>query len=362
MERLLLLNPGPVTLSERVRAALTRPDLCHREEEFAHLTRSILTRLVRVYPTATDYRAVMVSGSGTCAVEAMINTFAPPDSTTLVVANGVYGERIAAMLAAADRPHHLLDSGWSEPVDLAAVREVLARQRFTHLAVVHNETTTGRLNPLDGLAALCHEFGCDLLIDAVSSFGGEALDLATWKPLAVAATANKCLHSVPGVAFVLVRNERLEQTSHASTLYLDLLHYEHTQRSGYSPFTPAVHATFALDAALDELAEQGGWQARHQRYHQLSTALRTALQEIGIRCWLPAAAYSAMISSFHLPHGWDYRRLHDLLREAGYVIYAGQGDLSGALFRIANMGAISDDDWQRLIDIFRTQVAESGGG
>ncbi|HFE37523.1 MAG TPA: 2-aminoethylphosphonate--pyruvate transaminase [Gammaproteobacteria bacterium] len=355
----ILLNPGPVTLTERVRTALTRPDMCHREQEFADLCISIKQRVSKIYANAEEnYETVLLSGSGTCAVEAMLNTLAPRQSTTLVVTNGVYGERMSNMLQAAHRPYVEIKGEWQNPIDLATVEQHLqTNQSITHVVTVHNETTTGRLNALSPLAELCQKYHKSFMIDAVSSFAGEDISFQQWQPLAVAATANKCLHAVPGMAFVLVQRTHLENaTSEAQTLYLDLFRYYQAQLNGFSPFTQAVHAAFALDEALNELADSGGWRARHQRYLTLSHELQTVLPTLGMPLYLDNKDYSAMITSFHLPKNWTYPELHDLLKSEGFVIYAGQGNLQSVLFRIANMGDISDADWQRLIHIFRHKV------
>ena len=361
--RTVLLNPGPVTLSERVRNALLREDQCHREPEFATLTLDIKARLARVYPAAEPgFEAVLLTGSGTCAVEAMLSTLAPNHAKTLVVANGVYGERIAAMLQAHGKPHTVVQSDWLEAMDLAAAEAALeADPAITHVVAVHNETTTGRLNDIDSLAELCRVHDRQLLLDAVSSFGGEALDFNHPALLAVAATGNKCLHGIVGSCFVMVRKTAFTTTgSQSATLYLDLFRYQKEQLGGYSPYTQAVHACFALQEALAELEEQGGWQARRTRYRLLSGAIRKELTGLGIQLLLSGSDYSSMISSFLLPAGWDYRRLHDALREAGFVIYAGQGGLYHAMFRVCNMGDIHDGDIQRLLATFRALFGSRG--
>ncbi len=353
--RTVLLNPGPVTLTERVRAALLREDQCHREPEFAEMTLDIRSRLARLYRTAEgEFEAVLLTGSGTCAVEAMISSLAPNRQKTLVLTNGVYGERIATMLAAHGKPHLALKADWLEPIDLSAAENILRQDALiSHVLAVHHETTTGRLNDIEAVADLCRRHGKQLLLDAVSSFGGEAIDFSHPNLLAAASTGNKCLHGIVGVCFVLVRKAVFaSSTSSASTLYLDLFRYEKDQRQGYSPFTQAVHGYFALQEALEELEEDGGWRARHERYRHLSSAIRAELAKRDIHIILPEVDCSSMLSSFRLPEGWDYTRLHAALREAGFVIYAGQGGLFHSVFRVCNMGDIRDEDLQRLLAAF----------
>jgi 2-aminoethylphosphonate-pyruvate transaminase len=349
---LILLNPGPVTLSPRVRNALLREDVCHREPEFAQLTVKVREGIERIYPCSSpSYVAVLLTSSGTGAVEAMLSTFAPRDGATLIVSNGVYGERMAAMLEQQGKPYVSVASPWTEPINLKDVAAALeTRPEITEVAVVHHETTTGRLNRLDDLATLCIERKLNLLIDAVSSFGGEDLPLDRWQPKAVAGAANKCLHGVPSVSFVLCEQSALSgNQSLATTLYFDLLRYYREQVEGWSPFTQSVQGFFALQEALQEFFEQGGWQARHQRYCQLSDQVRRALDKLGVQALLPESESSAILTAYRIPHGDTYQRIHDVFKSKGFVIYAGQGNLQRSIFRIANMGAIGKTDVQRLL-------------
>ena len=285
-----LLNPGPVSLSPRVRNALTHPDLCHRQPEFGDLQQDVRQRLRCVYPeTAEDYEAIVLTGSGTAAVEAMVASLVPDTAHSLVVANGIYGERIAEMLAAHGKPLTLLASPWGQPLRFEAVVQSLrAMRRPARVITVQHETTTGRLNDLEKLGAVCRQENVPLLLDAVSSFGAERLEFAKWNIEACAATANKCLHGAPGVSFVLARRETLDrQRATAGSLYLDLrVHYK-AQRQGLTAFTPAVPILYALRKALLEFEEHGGWQARRAEYLCRSQRLRDGLHSKGFVRLLP---------------------------------------------------------------------------
>jgi 2-aminoethylphosphonate-pyruvate transaminase len=348
----ILLNPGPVTLSARVRRALAAgDDLCHREPEFYALTTDLLRRLEAVYDAA-GYRAVLLTGSGTCAVEAMLSTFALRSRPTLVLCNGVYGERMADMLERQGKPVRVLRGSWTSPIALTALDADVAR-----VAVVHHETTTGRLNELDRLAELCRARGAGLLIDAVSSFGGEEIAFQRWKPLAVAGAANKCLHGVPGIAFVLAAGEALAAPSESTSLYLDLAAYAREQARGVSPYTQAVQAAQALREALAEFEEEGGWRARQALYRARSEQVRRCLAECGVEPLIPVEASASMLTAFRLPPGASYARIHDALKERGFVIYAGQGEFAERIFRIATMGAITEADLGRLVAALRDACA-----
>jgi 2-aminoethylphosphonate-pyruvate transaminase len=349
---MLLLNPGPVTLSERVRRSLLAPDLCHRESEFFDLQDEARARLLAVYGLdPADWAAALVTASGTGAVEGMVTTLVPPAGRVLVAENGVYGERIARICAQYGIAHDRLVGDWLQAIDLEAVAARLASAQsvpFTHIAAVHHETTTGRLNDLRPLGELCRKHGAQMLVDAVSSFGAESLDFADESFAAAAATANKCLHGVPGVAFVIVRRQALQRAA-SRTHYFDLARLAHAQDRRDTPFTPAVHVHHALVEALREHAEEGGWPTRHGRYAALAEQVRAGLQRLGVAAALEPGESSVVLRSYRLPARLSYATLHDFLKARGFVIYGGQGDLSKRLFRISTMGEIAAADIDRLL-------------
>lgn len=351
-QRLILLNPGPVTLTERVRNALMAGDWCHREPEFAALLRDINLRLARVHGSLVqDYCAVTLAGSGTSAVEAMLASFAPDRQTTLVVANGVYGERMQRMLEAHGKPCRVVPHAWTAAVDLAAIETCLERDpSITHLAIVHHETTTGRLNDIAAVGRLCQARGVTMLLDAVSSFGAEQIDARVWNLGALAGTANKCLHGVPGLSFVLARNDLWAGPAmRAGSVYLDLhAYYAAQHRDGYSPFTLPVQTAFALHEALLEHAEQGGAEQRRGQYLARAGRIHAALSVSGVTTLLRPDEYSSVLWSYRLPEHRSYAELHAALKADGFIIYAGQGDLGRQIFRIAHMGDIREDDLLRL--------------
>lgn len=363
----LLLNPGPVTLSPRVRGSLLQPDLCHREPEFFAMQDEIRARLLQVYDLApTDWAAVLLSGSGTAAVESMVSSLVPATGRLLVLENGVYGERMHRIAGIYGIACEALVYAWGDAVDLAAVAARLqdtALPRITHVAVVHHETTTGRLNCLDALSALCAKHDVALLVDGVSSFGAEAIDfhhVAHGGIAAVAATANKCLHGVPGACFVITRRDALA-TAHPRNLYLDLASWCKAQDVQGTPFTPAVHACYALREALREFADAGGRAARYSQYRMLADQVGDGLLQMGIVPLLPREQSSVVLRAYRLPRNLGYARLHDALKASGFVIYAGQGQLAANIFRISTMGAVTAGDMARLVaEIARLTAGAQG--
>ncbi len=348
----ILLNPGPVNLSARVRAALMNPDLCHREPEFADLQDDIRARLLGVYDLQPErHAAVLLTGSGTAAVEAMLTSLIPKTGELLILENGVYGERLTRIAEVHGIRHHRVSHAWRSPLDLDRIAEAVERHpALTHIAMVHHETTTGRLNALPDIGTLCKAHRLGLLVDAVSSFGAERLDFAGMGLTACAATANKCLHGVPGVSFVVLSRAALaDPDPPARGLYLDLRSYCEAQDRRTTPFTQSVQVFYALREALAEMQEDGGRAARYERYRHLLGIARDGLASLGIDPLLPREESSVVLNAFHLSRGIAYDDLHDGLKDRGFVIYAGQGELARTLFRVSAMGAVSEADMERFV-------------
>ncbi len=353
---MLLLNPGPVTLSERVRQSMLQADLCHRESEFFDLQDEARSRLLATYSLdPAQWTAVLMTASGTAAVESMVAALVPKNGRLLIVENGVYGERIALICAQYAIAHERIVGDWMQAPDITAIAARLASPdkgaRFTHVAIVHHETTTGRLNDLRALTSLCREHGANLLVDAVSSFGAEAIDFTGPALTAAAATANKCLHGVPGAAFVIVRRSELQRAA-SRTYYLDLARLARLQDQRNTPFTPAVHVYYALVEALREYDEQGGRMARYRHYAALAERVRAGLAALGVAATIAPEDSSVVLRAYNLPAGVQYTHLHDALKADGFVIYAGQGNLSQSLFRISTMGHLNAADIDRLLQSF----------
>jgi 2-aminoethylphosphonate-pyruvate transaminase len=349
---MLLLNPGPVTLTERVRRSLLQPDLCHRESEFFDLQDEARQRLLDVYALdSAVWTATLITASGTGAVESMLASLVPAEGRLLVVENGVYGDRMTQICVQYGVAHERMSGDWMQAPDWDAVAARLAEGSFSHAALVHHETTTGRLNDLTALAEICRARGVGLLADCVSSFGAEDIDFADAGLQAVAGTANKCLHGVPGLSFVIARRAALARAARR-TYYLDLGRLARLQDERGTPFTPAVHACYGLVEALREFADEGGRPARHRRYAALAERVRSGLAGRGIEAAIPARESSVVLRAYRLPPSMTYRMLHDALKAEGFVIYAGQSQLTSTLFRISTMGDVSPGDIDRLLHCF----------
>jgi 2-aminoethylphosphonate-pyruvate transaminase len=338
--RTMLLNPGPVNVSPRVAQALLRGDLCHREDEFSVLQSRIREQLCQAFAAAADYTAVLLTGSGTAAMEAAVASALQPQRKMLVINNGVYGARLAQMASIHGCEVVELTFPWTSPPDLGQIARTLRVDASIEVVcLVHHETTTGLLNPVTEIGEMVAQHGRVLLVDSISGLGGEEIDLAKAGIGLCIGTANKCIQGLPGVSFVLVKNREMQrmQDFPPRTLYFHLpMLYTHQQRQS-TPFTPAIQVMYAFDEALQELLEEGVAR-RIGRYRTAAHFLREGFEALGLKCLLPTDLRSNTITSLELPGGLTYAALHDALKARGYVIYAGQGDLASRVFRVANMG------------------------
>jgi 2-aminoethylphosphonate-pyruvate transaminase len=275
-----------------------------------------------------------------------------------VVANGVYGERMAVMAAAARLPHSVVQSAWTLAPDLAHLEQTLREPDVEAVAIVQHETTSGLLNPVVEVGRMVRAHRKLLLVDAVSGLAGDPLDLEAVGADLVVGTANKCIQGIPGMSFVLVRDAVMERlaANPRRSLYLSLPVYHEAQALQSTPFTPAVQAAYALDEALAELLEEGV-DARIARYAAAAAFLRAGFERLGLVCVLPRELRSNSITSLWLPPGRTYAQLHDGLKARNFVVYEGQGSLQREIFRVANMGHLVREDFERFLTALEAVLA-----
>jgi 2-aminoethylphosphonate-pyruvate transaminase len=364
-ENLILLNPGPACTSQRVKDALLRGDLCHREPEFGELLAELRAALPRALNVGGTHEALLITGSGTSAMEMAVISSVRADKAILVVNNGVYGDRLLKIARANGITAYEVGpegddlTRWTTPVDPADVAAALAAHPdIDAVACVHHETTTGLINPIKEIGELVKETGIMFVIDAISGTGNEDQDLGEVHADIICGTANKGLHGQPGVSFILVSHgkgvERIQAVP-ARSLYLNAATYLQGQRKGDVPFTPAVQVCYALAEALQEYFEQGGFEGRTKLYRERAAFVRGAFDRLGLNVLVNPSLRSNSVTMIHLPDTVTYDRLHDELKSRGYVIYAGQGHLSSQFFRICTMG---DIPWNRL-EALEPALAES---
>jgi 2-aminoethylphosphonate-pyruvate transaminase len=361
----LLFTPGPLTTSLTVRQAMLH-DAGSRDPQFIALVWDIRERLLQLGGVSRDagYETILMQGSGTYAIEAVISSVLPRDGGLLVVVNGAYGERIVTMAARHQVPVTALRCDEDRLPDLEAIdRALKADASITQVAVVHCETTTGILNPVEAIGQLVKRHGRGFIVDAMSSFGAIPLRLADAGVDYLVTSANKCIEGVPGFAIVLARREALLSVAgRARTLSLDLLaQWQGLEKDGQFRFTPPTHALLAFAQALRELDAEGGVAGRGRRYQANHKALLDGMRALGFRPCLSPEFQSCVITAFHYPadarFGFEdfYRRLF----EKGFVIYPGKLTRLDC-FRIGNIGRLQPKDILALLEAIAAVIEEMG--
>ncbi len=338
-----LLTPGPLTTSEATRNAMPR-DWGSRDERFIALTARVRDQLNALAGGGEDHACVLMQGSGTFAVEAMLGTLVPKDGRCLILVNGAYGARMARICEVIGRDHEIYETAEDIPPDATRLDALLADdETLGHVVAVHCETTTGILNPIEDIAAVCAARGRALLVDAMSSFGALPIDFERTPCEAIAASSNKCLEGVPGIGFVVAARDALDRSAgNAPSLSLDLAgQWRGFEGTGEWRFTPPTQVLAALDQALVEHTAEGGIAGRGARYAANCRTLVDGMRALGFETFLPDDLQAPIIVTFHAPvdDRFEFQRFYDALATRGFLIYPGK--LTDApSFRIGCIGQL----------------------
>jgi 2-aminoethylphosphonate-pyruvate transaminase len=343
----ILLTPGPLTTTARTKQAMLA-DWGSWDAAFNEMTASVCKDIVDIVKGQGSHVCVPLQGSGTFSVEAALGTLVPKTGKVLVPANGAYCQRIARILGYLQREVVVLEHGEDEPVKPERIAAALqADPSITHVAVVHCETSAGILNPLHQIAQVVAQHNRRLLVDAMSSFAAIPIDLSTTPIDALIAASGKCLEGVPGMGFVVVRQELIEGAAgNAHSLALDLHdQWIYMQKTGQWRYTPPTHVVAALRAALDQYIEEGGISARSARYQQNCTTLVKGMRALGLRTYLADEVQAPIIVTFHSPDHpqFDFKKLYEGVKAQGFILYPGKLTQIET-FRVGCIGAIGSEE------------------
>ncbi|MDE3155536.1 MAG: alanine--glyoxylate aminotransferase family protein [Acidobacteriota bacterium] len=337
----ILLGPGPSLASPRVMRALAAPVVSHLDPQMVALLDDVRERLVRLFRAPEGSFALAVSGTGTSGMETAVANLVQPGTRAHVVVTGYFGERLAQMLDRYGATVTRTDVEWGRACDPAAVRAALKTQPADVVAMVHAETSTGVLNPVEALAAVAREQGAVTIVDAVTSFGGHPLEVGPWGLGAVYSCSQKCLSAPSGLAPVVFTPEARARAVKSRSFYFDLAlledywvrrKYHHTMSS------TLVYALHEALAAVDEEGLQARW-ARHERHHRI---LLAGLEAMGLSVLPPAGERLWTLNAVTVPAGVDEAAVRKLLlTEFQMEIGSGLGPLAGRIWRVGLMGASS---------------------
>ena len=279
-----------------------------------------------------------------------------PNDKLLILANGAYGERIGQIAERHQLNHVLFSTAENVSATASDVETVLAENPdITHLAMVHSETTSGILNPLDEIAQLAKARNLTLIIDAMSSFGGVIQDWQSLDADYIISSSNKCIQGVPGFGFIFAKKDSLMATKgQAQTLSLDLYDQWLTMEkdNGKWRFTSPTHTVLAFEQAIKELAAEGGVAARASRYAENNRVLRKRMIELGFTPFVSDELQGPIITSFLYPEGgsFEFMNFYEFVKERGYAMYPGKVSKVDS-FRIGNIGEIYPEDMEKVTSI-----------
>jgi len=356
-----LLTPGPLTTSLRTRQSMLR-DWGSWDVDFNSITGRVRERLLEIVHGSGTHECVPMQGSGTFSVEAAVGTLVPRTGHVLVPQNGAYCQRIARICRVLGRKLTSIDYAENTPVAAADIERALrADPSITHVALVHCETSTGILNPLEEVAQVVSRHGRGLIVDAMSSFGALEIDARTTPFDALVAASGKCLEGPPGMGFVIARREALERCEeNCHSLSLDLYdQWVYMKKTTQWRYTPPTHVVAAFDAAITQYLEEGGLAARGARYARNCRTLIEGMSRLGLKSFLPAAIQAPIIVTFFAPESprYVFKDFYDAVKAHGYILYPGKLT-TVETFRVGCMGQLGERGIAGAVEAVAKVLAE----
>lgn len=359
--------PGPVPVPPRVMAALAGPAINHRGAEARAGYRRVQEGLRRLFGTGEE--VVVLTGSGTAAMEAAVANTVEPDDRVLVLVGGKFGERWAEITQAFGARVEVLSYDLRRGADPQEVADRLrAQPGVKAVFATHNESSTAVMNDIGGIARAIREAAGGepplLVVDAISSLGGAPFHLDDWGVDVAVSGSQKCLMSPPGLSFVALGPRGWARVEEVRTprYYLDLRAYRKSGRQEQWPYTQAVGLVRAVGAALDMIFEEG-LEHVYARHRLLREMVRSAVRAMGLEPWVEDRYASPTLTALEVPAGVDGEALRARLRdELGVEIGGGQGELKGKILRIGHMGYAFPADMLAVLGALEALLHEAGAG
>ena len=344
--RRILMGPGPSDVAPRVLAAMAAPTVGHLDPYFLKIMDETQAMLRTVFQTENRL-TLAVSGTGSAGMEACIVNLIEPGDRMVVGINGVFGGRMADVARRAGADVLTIERPFGEVFDPQEVAAAIKSHSPKVVGLVHAETSTGALQPLEEISELVHSAGGLLLVDCVTSLGGVPVEIDRWNIDAAYSGTQKCLSCPPGLAPVTFSPRSVEamdaRKSKVASWYLDMSmvrNYWSGQSRAYHHTAP-INMNFGLHEALRAVLEEG-LPARHARHRANHLALRAGLEALGIEFAVAEEYRLPMLNAVHIPAGIDDKAVRGrLLQEFGIEIGAGLGPMAGKTWRIGLMGEAS---------------------
>jgi alanine-glyoxylate transaminase/serine-glyoxylate transaminase/serine-pyruvate transaminase len=340
----LLLGPGPSMVHPRVLRAMSTPLLGHLDPKFLEIMNEVQAQLRAVLRTENPF-TIAVSGTGSAGMEAALVNVVEPGDAVIVVAAGVFGNRMADIVGRCGGRLVKLEVPWGETIEHGRIEETLKKEgKVKAVALVHAETSTGAQQPMEGLGKLCHAHGALLVVDTVTSLGGVPVEVDAWEADAVYSGTQKCLSCPPGLAPLTLSPRALDAVKARKTKvqswYLDagmVADYWAEGKRVYHHTAP-ISMVYALRESLRLVLEEG-LEARFARHRRHSAALMAGLAALGCEPQAQQGRRLPSLNCVKVPGGVDEGAVRKyLLAEHSIEIGGGLGPLAGKVWRIGLMG------------------------
>ena len=345
----ILFTPGPLNTSIKTKKKMLT-DLGSRDIDFLKINKKLFKELLKI-GNANNYVCVPIQGSGTFGLESTFSTLLNDKSNTLILTNGVYGNRIIKILKKIKKRKKVLKFKSNELISTNSLEKIIKRNKnISHVALVHCETSTGILNPLNEIALICKKYKKKLIVDAMSSFGGIKINIKKNNIDALISSSNKCLEGVPGFSFSIIKKQTLNKClNNSNSLALDLYdQWKGFEKNGQWRFTPPTHTILALYEAINQFKKEGGINKRNKRYKKNYQTLLNGMKNIGFKCYLDEKLHSPIIICFKKPKKLNFKTFYNNLSKLGFVIYPGS-ITNEKTFRIGCIGNITSKEINLLL-------------
>ena len=340
--------PGPVDVNPEVLQAQTQPMVPHRAKEFEAIFQRCEARLREVF--FTQSRVFIMTNSGSGAQEATVRNLVK--ERVLSCVNGSFSDRWYKVAIANGKQADKIEVPMGQAITVEMVAEAFSKQSYDTLTIVHNETSTGVMNPVKEIAELVHRISPDTMIcvDAVSSLSGIKIEMDAWGLDVLFTSSQKAIALPPGLAFCAVSERAMQRAGEVPNRgwYFDFLLLEKHRTKDSTPMTPGMSLIWALDKQLERIFAEG-LENRFARHAAMARRSQEWAAKMGWPLLAPEGYRSQTLTVVHNPEGFDLSAFNKFIAPRGMRLANGYGDLKGKTIRIAHMGEITMDDLDVLL-------------
>lgn len=359
MQKLKLFTVGPVACYPEVLEEMKRQMVSHRSEEYKQLHAETVELLQKFLETKNEVFLFSSTGSG--FMEASVRNCV--NKKMLCCICGSFGKRFAEVAASNGKQVETIEPPLGEPITPDLLDQKLSKiPDIEAVAIIHNETSVGLINPIEKLAEVVKEHGKLLFVDAVSSMGGTDIKVDKWNLDVCFSSSQKCFGVPPGLSMGSVSEKALKasETAKNKGWYFDFKVWEKHQKQNGTPMTSVIPQIAGLNRILKMIEEMGGKKEFFNLYAERNRKIRDGVEKLGLTLFPKSGYESPTVTCVNAPANIDGLDIYDKMREKGFELAKGYGSIKNVTFRIGNMGYIEPEDVESLLDALRTVLVDLG--